>query len=56
MLTYAGVEEDLVCHLAEAGGGIDLKTLHLLDVLASYFPYCKASVTEAVVAFRTDVC
>ena len=31
----------------------DLQTLHLLDVLGAYFPYCKAAMTEATVSELT---
>ena len=42
--------------MGPGGGGVDefdLRTLHLLDVLAAYFPYSKIGVTEAVVSYLT---
>ena len=49
-------DQDVLAHMGWLGGrskGMNLRTLHLLDVLAAYFPYCKSGVTEALVCYLT---
>ena len=51
------IDDDLLSYLGVGRGQgferFDLRTLHLLDVLGAYFPYCRSAVTEAIVSYLT---